>query len=74
VLLIKSGGAAAGRMARQLPRIRARTGLDVRAWDPEVDPARVQFVLVWQPEAGRLAQFPNLKAIISSAAGVDHIG
>jgi glyoxylate/hydroxypyruvate reductase A len=33
----------------------------------------VQYVLVWQPEAGRLAQFPNLKAIISSAAGVDHI-
>lgn len=75
VLLVKSGGAAA------LPEWRASfhefapgLGLEVCAWDdPEVDPARVEYVLVWQPEPGRLAGFPNLKAIISSAAGVDHI-
>ena len=75
VLLVKSGGAAA------LPEWRASfhefapgLGLEVCAWDdPEVDPARVEYVLVWQPEAGRLARFPNLKAIFSSAAGVDHI-
>ena len=75
VLLIKSGGAAAlAEWRASFLEFSPELGLDVRAWDdPEVDPARVQFVLVWQPEAGRLAQFPNLKAIISAAAGVDHI-
>ena len=75
VLLIKSGGAAAlAEWRASFHEFAPELGLDVRAWDdPEVDPARVQFVLVWQPEPGRLAQFPNLKAIISAAAGVDHI-
>nr|WP_034336651.1 glyoxylate/hydroxypyruvate reductase A [Herbaspirillum sp. B39] len=75
VLLIKSGGVAAlAEWRASFDEFAPGLGLDVRAWDdPEVDPARVQFVLVWQPEAGRLAQFPNLKAIISAAAGVDHI-
>ncbi|UWE16933.1 2-hydroxyacid dehydrogenase [Herbaspirillum huttiense] len=75
VLLIKSGGAAAlAEWRASFDEFAPGLGLDVRAWDdPQVDPARVQFVLVWQPEAGRLARFPNLKAIISAAAGVDHI-
>ncbi|WP_343741383.1 glyoxylate/hydroxypyruvate reductase A [Herbaspirillum huttiense] len=75
VLLIKSGGVAAlAEWRASFDEFAPGLGLDVRAWDdPEVDPARVQFVLVWQPEPGRLAQFPNLKAIISAAAGVDHI-
>jgi glyoxylate/hydroxypyruvate reductase len=48
--------------------------IDVRAWDdPEVDPARVHYVLVWQPDHGRLARLPNLKLILSAAAGVDHL-
>ena len=75
VLLVKSGGSAA------LPEWRASFAefapeleLEVRAWeDADVDPARVHYALVWQPEGGRLAGYPNLKAIISSAAGVDHI-
>ncbi|WP_432240510.1 2-hydroxyacid dehydrogenase [Herbaspirillum robiniae] len=75
ILLIKSGGQAA------LPEWRAsfaefapQLGLDVREWnDPDVDPQAVEYALVWQPEAGRLARYPNLKAILSSAAGVDHI-
>ena len=75
VLLIKSGGVAAlAEWRASFDEFAPGLGLDVRAWDdPQVDPARVQFVLVWQPEAGRLARFPNLKAIISAAAGVDHI-
>ncbi|MFJ3058031.1 2-hydroxyacid dehydrogenase [Herbaspirillum sp. NPDC087042] len=75
VLLVKSGGAAA------LPEWRAsfaefapQLELEVHAWDDaDVDPARVHYALVWQPEGGRLAGYPNLKAVISSAAGVDHI-
>lgn len=48
--------------------------LHLARWDDcSVDPDRVSYVLVWKPEPGRLAQFPNLKVIMSEAAGVDHI-
>ncbi|MEK6345970.1 MAG: glyoxylate/hydroxypyruvate reductase A [Burkholderia sp.] len=73
VLLIKSGGAAA------LPEWRAEfarwaPGLAVHDWDdPAVAPDAVTYVLVWEPEPGRLARFPNLRLILSAAAGVDHI-
>jgi glyoxylate/hydroxypyruvate reductase A len=73
VLLVKSGGIAA------MPEWLALFGpllpsLDIRWWDdPSVDPQAVAYVLVWQPEPGRLAGYPNLRAIFSSAAGVDHI-
>lgn len=73
ILLVKSGGPAL------LPEWQAQFAshapqLDVRGWDDaSVDPAAVAYVLVWQPEAGRLAGYPNLRAIFSSAAGVDHI-
>jgi hypothetical protein len=61
VLLIKSGGAAAlAEWRASFHEFAPELGLDVRAWDdPEVDPARVQFVLVWQPEPGRLAHVPQ---------------
>ncbi len=41
--------------------------------DPEIILSEVDYALVWSPPAGRLAQFPNLKCIISSGAGVDGI-
>jgi glyoxylate/hydroxypyruvate reductase A len=49
-------------------------GLDVD-WldDPGVDVDSVDYVMVWEPTPGRLAQFPKLRLICSSAAGVDHI-
>lgn len=48
--------------------------LDVQDWhDTALNPTKVDYVLVWQPEAGRLAQMTNLKAILSAAAGVDHV-
>ena len=48
--------------------------LEVKDWyDPALNPAQIDYVLVWQPEPGRLAQMGNLKAILSAAAGVDHI-
>ncbi len=73
VLLVKSGGEAA------MPEWRrhigeAAPGLDIRWWDdPEVDSAAVHYVLVWEPEPGRLARLPNLRLILSDAAGVGHI-
>lgn len=33
----------------------------------------VRYALVWNPPAGTLASFPNLRAIFSLGAGVDHI-
>ena len=73
ILLVRSGGRAA------LPEWQAVfaslvPGLEVRGWkDPAVDPQRVRYVLVWEPEPGRLAAFPKLELVFSTAAGVDHI-
>lgn len=73
LLLVKSGGPAA------LPEWRHAFGqllpaLDVRWWDdPSVRPQDVTYALVWEPEPGRLARYPNLRVIFSSGAGVDHI-
>lgn len=48
--------------------------LDMRWWDEvELDPADIDDALVWQPEPGRLAAMPNLRAIFSVGARVDHI-
>jgi glyoxylate/hydroxypyruvate reductase A len=72
-LLVRSGGAAAfaewhEAFAEFAP------GLEVRAWtDPAVRDEDVRYVMVWEPEEGRLAQFPNLRLICSAAAGVEHI-
>lgn len=73
VLLVKSGGQPAVAEWQQL-FAEFSPGLEVRGWDdPEVDPAVVEYALVWQPEAGRLARLPRLRAVLSSSAGVDHI-
>jgi len=42
-------------------------------WNEVDDPDSVQYACVWQPEAGRLREFGGLKAIMSLAAGTDHI-
>jgi glyoxylate/hydroxypyruvate reductase A len=72
-LLVKSGGDAA--VPEWQAGFRAvAPDLEVRGWsDPSVDPAEVAYVLVWEPEPGRIAGYPNLRVIFSSAAGVDHI-
>lgn len=73
LLLVKSGGIDAvadwqDSFAEFAPEV------EVRWWnDADVDSRAVDYVLVWQPDPGRIAGYPNLKAIISSAAGVDHI-
>lgn len=73
ILLVKSGGEAA------LPEWQRHFAefapdLDVRWWDdPGVRPEEVSYVLVWDPEPGRLAQLPALRVIFGSGAGVDFI-
>ncbi len=48
--------------------------LDVCRWpDETVAPDDIDYALAWQPPEGVLAGFPNLKAIFSLGAGVDHI-
>jgi glyoxylate/hydroxypyruvate reductase A len=46
-------------------------GLDVRIWPDTGDPAEIDVALVWRPPPGELARYPNLKAILSLAAGID---
>ena len=73
LLLVKSGGEAGAPVWRRHIREIA-PHLDVRWWnDPSVSPEQVDYALAWQPEPGRLASFPNLRLILSAAAGADHI-
>lgn len=48
--------------------------LDIRGWPDGVgDADDIDIALVWHPPKGKLATFPNLKAIQSLGAGVEHI-
>ena len=42
-------------------------------WPDLPDPAAIHYVLAWKPPAAAFAGLPNLKAIFSLGAGVDHI-
>jgi glyoxylate/hydroxypyruvate reductase A len=42
-------------------------------WPDVPEPAAVGYALVWNPPAGALKNLPNLKAIFSLGAGVDHL-
>jgi glyoxylate/hydroxypyruvate reductase A len=54
-------------LERRLP------GLEVRAWPEAGDPAAIDAALVWRPPPGLLRSLPNLKAVLSLAAGVDSL-
>ncbi len=57
-----------GALKKELP------DLDCREWPDGVgDPKDIEYALVWKPEKGLLKKFPNLKAIFSLGAGVDHL-
>ncbi len=45
--------------------------LDVRIWPDVGAPAEIELALVWRPPPGELARYPNLRAILSLAAGID---
>jgi glyoxylate/hydroxypyruvate reductase A len=47
--------------------------LDLRFWPEAGDPDDIEIALVWQPPRAMLATFPNLRAILSLGAGVEHI-
>ncbi len=54
-------------LADDLPTLR------VQSLTTPVDIARVRYAVAWRHPPGSLAQFPNLKAIFSLGAGVDHL-
>lgn len=57
-----------------LTRFRALAGKrDVRLWPETGDLKDINYVCVWKQPAGLLATLPNLKAIFSLGAGVDHL-
>lgn len=52
---------------------RLMPGLQVYADGEDYDRASIAFAAVWFPPAGLLASLPNLEAIFSLGAGIDHI-
>ena len=47
--------------------------LDIRVWPDYGEPEDIEYALLWGDLAGEMAQFPNLKVLLSFGAGVDHI-
>lgn len=56
-----------GQLNERLP------GLDIRVWPETGTLTDIEYALVWRPASGMLATLPNLKAIFSLGAGVDHL-
>jgi glyoxylate/hydroxypyruvate reductase A len=57
-----------------LERFRALAGgRDVRLIPDVGDPASIDYVCAWKPPHGLLASLPNMRAIFSLGAGVDHL-
>lgn len=57
-----------------LARFRALAGTREVRLAPDIgDPSAIRYACVWKPPAGLLANFPNLRAIFSLGAGVDHL-
>jgi glyoxylate/hydroxypyruvate reductase len=47
---------------------------DIRLWPDDVgEPSDIAYVCVWKPPLGLLTEFPNLRAVFSLGAGVDHL-
>lgn len=46
---------------------------NIVSMDNVSDPDKISYAVVWRPRAGDLAKFPNLKAIVSVGAGIDHV-
>jgi glyoxylate/hydroxypyruvate reductase A len=48
-------------------------GREVRLWPETGDLAAIDYACVWRQPSGLLATLPNLKAVFSLGAGVDHL-
>ena len=70
-VLIKLGGESADDYIEEMHRLEPH--LQIREWPDVGSPGEVDIAMVWKMPHGELAKFPNLKLIISMAAGVDHV-
>ena len=52
---------------------RAFPPIELRVWPDIGEADRIEAALVWEFEAGRLKDFPNLKGIVSLGAGIEHL-
>jgi len=52
---------------------KAMPEMDVKVYPDDGDVNKVEFAVVWKHPRGILKKYPNLKAILSLGAGVDHI-
>ena len=69
VILFRSG---AGDPERWREEVTARLpDVEWRAWPEVGDPKDIEVVLLFRAEPGFFGQFPNLKAILSTGAGID---
>jgi glyoxylate/hydroxypyruvate reductase A len=71
ILLFACFGVEPGSWRRELQR--ALPEIELRQWPEAGDYREIDYVLVWNHPAGFLKQFPNLRAIFSMGAGVDHL-
>ncbi len=65
------GGAADGWRTRLSEAL--GESVDLRAWPDIGDPADIVVALAWKPPPGALASLPNLRLIVSTGMGVDHL-
>jgi len=70
-ILFKAGAGDPESWERQLRK--RIPDLDWRVWPELGEPETVDFVLAFKVEAGFFGQFPNLKGILATGAGVDGI-
>lgn len=54
-------------LAKRLP------GVDVRIWPDVGEPTDIEFALLWKHPKGLVQTLPNLKAISSLGAGIEHL-
>lgn len=47
--------------------------IECRLWGDPGDVDEIEIAVVWKPPAGGLKRFPNLRAIVSIGAGIDHV-
>ncbi|WP_099827739.1 2-hydroxyacid dehydrogenase [Oceaniglobus indicus] len=48
-------------------------GFRVAGTDDITDPETVRYAVVWKPPTGLIAGYPNLRAVVSIGAGIDHV-
>jgi len=70
-IVIKLGEERADHYIEELHKL--DPDLTIREWPDVGDPSDVDIAMVWKMPHGELAKFPNLKLIMSMAAGVDHV-